>query len=271
MRSSTSQGLAGSGPAGRAAIQGGAAARVASAIVQCSSSQPTRRAVLYAQATGDPAVSADLASWFTERAFHFYVAGLRLPAAPALTARGARRGLAAAFADLDDACTRLRRADGMASVIVTAQGRGAVAAALWSDSRNAGDDGQLGASSRAGSRAAAGAVSDQCRADALILSAPAWPKGSLRLHIACPGARHRGPGCRPVWIQGMAPPAAPCRRASAAARQPCDMAGAGRRGRGPAAVPARARPVAWRVHVRAGARPAAVTSRPAGAGQGAVS
>jgi hypothetical protein len=116
--------------------------------------------VLYVQAPGDPPVSADLASWFTERAFHFYETGLRLPATTALTARRARRDLGPAFADLDAACTRLRQADGMASVIVTAQGRAAVAAALWSDSREA--------------------------IDALILSAPAWPRGRLHLHVACP-------------------------------------------------------------------------------------
>ena len=34
--------------------------------------QPTRRAVLHVQAAGDPAVPPDLASWYTERAFHFY-------------------------------------------------------------------------------------------------------------------------------------------------------------------------------------------------------
>ncbi len=43
------------------------------------SALPSRRAVLHVQAAGDPAVPADLVSWFTERAFHFYLAGLRLP------------------------------------------------------------------------------------------------------------------------------------------------------------------------------------------------
>ncbi len=166
--------------------QGGAAAGLATAVVQRKSAQPTRRAVLCAQAPGDPVAPADLASWFTERAFHFYVARLRVPATAALTGRRARHDLVPAFADLDAACRRLREADGMASVLVTAHGRAAVAAALWSDSRQQVGDGQPGGSARADGRAAAGERSDQSGADALILSAPAWPKASLRLHIACP-------------------------------------------------------------------------------------
>lgn len=36
--------------------------------------QPTRRALLHVQAAGEPAVAPDLVSWYTERAFHFYLA-----------------------------------------------------------------------------------------------------------------------------------------------------------------------------------------------------
>ena len=150
---STSHDVAGRRLTERAVSQGGADGRApATAVVRRSSAQPTRRAVLHVQAPGDPVAPADLASWFTERAFHFYVAGLRVPTTAALTGRRARRDLAPAFADLDAACRRLRDADGMASVLVTAQGRAAVAAALWSDRRQPGD-GQLGPSARAGGRA----------------------------------------------------------------------------------------------------------------------
>jgi alpha-beta hydrolase superfamily lysophospholipase len=139
------------------------------AVVRRSSAQPTRRAVLHVQAPDDPAAPPELASWFTERAFHYYAAGLRLAPAAKLTARRAGRpvgrqagrDLRDACADLDAACARVRGSDGITSVIVTAHGRAAVAAALWADSERSG-------------------------ADALILSAPAWPRGGLRLTIACP-------------------------------------------------------------------------------------
>ena len=124
--------------------------------------QPSRRAVLHIQAAGDPAVPSDVADWFTERAFHFYLAGLRVP--NRVSARPAARWLASACADLDAACARLRQADGIGSVIVAAQGRGALAAALWSDGQAA-----------------------DCRADALVLCEPELPvRPALKLSISCP-------------------------------------------------------------------------------------
>ena len=114
----------------------------------------SRRAVLHLRAAGDAAVPPDLATWYTERAFHLYVAGLQLPS------RGRRLGTA--IADLDAACAHLRNVEGMASIIVTAQGRAALAAAQWRDAR-------------------AGA------ADALILHAPEAPaRRGLTLDIGCP-------------------------------------------------------------------------------------
>lgn len=139
-----------------------AAAQPQAAMFRRRARQPSRRGVLHVQAAGDPVVPADLGAWYTERAFHFYLAGLRLPSQAPVGARPMARYLAAAFADLDAACTHLRDADGMASVIVSAQGRSAIAVALW---RNA--------------RAEA--------ADALVLLAPQVPAGtSLSLDIDCP-------------------------------------------------------------------------------------
>jgi alpha-beta hydrolase superfamily lysophospholipase len=127
-------------------------------VVRHSAAQPTRRAVLHVQGSEDPPVPADLVSWFTERGFHFYVAAVR----PSLSARPARAELRRASTDLDAVLAQLRDADGMVSVIVTANGRAAVTAARWSASRPE-------------------------RADALILSTPAWPaRRRLRLEIACP-------------------------------------------------------------------------------------
>jgi hypothetical protein len=134
-------------------------------MVRLSTAQATRRAVLYVQEAGDPPVPADLASWFTERGFQFYVAGVRLPLG-ALSARNAERDLRPVFADLDAASACLRGPDGMVNVVVTARGRGAFAAALWSATRPA---------------------TDRWQADALILAAPAWPAhAGMHLDIACP-------------------------------------------------------------------------------------
>jgi hypothetical protein len=158
---------------------GPAAARPATAMFRRKSSQPSRRAVLHVQATGDPAVPAGLGAWYTERAFHFYVAGLRLPGQAPVGARPAARYLRAAFADLDAACAHLRDADGMASVIVSAQGRAAITAALWCDAR--GHD-------------ARGREARESAADAMILLAPRLPAGaSLSLDIDCPVLVLSGP------------------------------------------------------------------------------
>jgi hypothetical protein len=125
--------------------------------------QPSRRAVLHVQAPGDPPVPPDLAAWYNERAFHFYVTGIRLPRQVPVGARPRARYLVPAFADLDIAEADLHESEGMASVIVTAQGRGAIAAALWHDGR------------------------EPAAGDALILQEPALPPGvSLSLDVACP-------------------------------------------------------------------------------------
>jgi alpha-beta hydrolase superfamily lysophospholipase len=147
-------------------------------MVRRRSALPTRRAVLHVQAAGDPAVPSDLVTWFTERAFHFYLAGLRLPGQPAgRPGRGGRPALAGrpgadrfgpAFADLDAACRLLRESDGVDHIIVTAQDKGALAAALWTD--------RLDAAGAPGSPA-----------DALILFGPAFGgRPALQLNIACP-------------------------------------------------------------------------------------
>ena len=133
-------------------------------MVRLSSAQATRRAVLHVQAAGDPPVPEDLTSWFTERGFQFYVAGVRLPFTQ--SPRHAERDLISVFADLDAASACLRGPDGMVSVVVTARGRAAFAAALWSASREA---------------------TDERQANALILTSPLWPaRAGLQLDIACP-------------------------------------------------------------------------------------
>ena len=126
--------------------------------------QPTRRALLHVQAAGEPSVAPDVGSWYTERAFHFYLAGLRLPepARLPLSARNRARRLGAAFADLDAACAHMRAADGIDTVIVMASGRSAAAVALWRDAQRQ-------------------------AADALILHSPEFSgRTGLALNIGCP-------------------------------------------------------------------------------------
>jgi hypothetical protein len=154
------------------------------ALFRLRSAQPSRRAVLHLQAAGDPVVPADLASWFTERACHFYLVGLRR----------AGRGRAGALAELDAACARLRDEDGIEHVILSAQGRAALAAVLWSDRKQAAGAGRDGARDPVASR--------QPSLDALILYQPAWPaRRQLRLSIGCPVLVLSGQPARPPLLR----------------------------------------------------------------------
>jgi hypothetical protein len=171
-----------------------AVARQDPAVQRLRALQPTRRAVLFVRAAGDPLEPADLAEWFTERGFHFYVTGLRRARGlgrlwPVRVRRGLRastrwarlraslggRVPAATLAGLDDACAHLRQAEGMAHVIVAAQGRGARAAALWCARRPA--------------------------ASALVLIQPALPARPAlpALSIACPVLVVTGAGRPAGW------------------------------------------------------------------------
>jgi hypothetical protein len=154
-------------------------ARPGPALFRLRSAQPSRRAILHVQAAGDPVVPADLASWFTERACHFYLAGLRR----------ARRAGAGAFGDLDAACARIRDEDGMEHVILSAQGPAALPAVLWCDRQRGGapgsDDWRRPGPSRLPSP------------DALILYQPVWPvRRHLRLSVDCPVLVLSGPPAR---------------------------------------------------------------------------
>jgi alpha-beta hydrolase superfamily lysophospholipase len=136
------------------------------------SQQPSRRGVLHLQSARDAPAPPDLASWFTERGFHFYVAGLRLSGRSRRAGRGSSGALAAAFAELDAKCEHLRTADGIDNLIVTAHGEGALAAALWCAAQRPGG-----------------------HADALILYAPSFSRGIRRgLSISCPVLVIGGPG-----------------------------------------------------------------------------
>ena len=150
------------------------AARPTGAFLRRASSRPTRRAVLYLHCRGDSFVSDDLATWYTERGFHFYAADMRLPERPGRPSPGRRRHKArkACFAGLDAACAYLREAEGIDMLIVSAHAAGAVTAALWCAARR-----------------------DGRPADALILSDPDFGRRRRRpLDIACPVLVLAGPG-----------------------------------------------------------------------------
>lgn len=149
-------------------------ARLSAAMLRRRSARPSRRAVLYLQCLSDSFVPEDLASWYTERGFHFYVADLRLKSQqdqPAESKHKAKakgkhkaKGDTACFAGLDSACTYLREADGIDALIVGAHGAGALAAALWCHERR-----------------------ERAPADALVLSSPAFGRQLRRgLDITCP-------------------------------------------------------------------------------------
>src|SRR5450755_1258791 len=141
-------------------------AGLSAAMLRRRSARPSRRAVLYLHCLSDSFVPEDLASWYTERGFHFYVADLRLKGQQDRPAGGKRKGggLKACFAGLDSACTYLRKADGIDAVIVGAHGAGALAAALWCHERR-----------------------ETAPADALVLSSPAFGRRLRRgLDIGCP-------------------------------------------------------------------------------------
>ncbi len=153
-------------PGGEAGA-GGAKASV----LRRRSARPTRRAVIYVHCTGDSFVPADLATWYVDRGFHFYVTDLSTVVHG--DGQGARGGqnvageLSECFACLDDAVTHLREAEDIGTVVVGAHGAGAVIAALWSHARR-------------GSQPM----------DALVLASPEFTAGSRR---EAGGEGHRRP------------------------------------------------------------------------------
>lgn len=104
------------------------------AVLRRRSARPSKRAVLYVHCLGDSFVSADVADWYTERGFHFYVADLRTLREPGQPVDPGTL-LAECFSCLDAAVRHLRRADAIGAVVVGAHAAGALIAALWSHAR----------------------------------------------------------------------------------------------------------------------------------------
>ena len=108
------------------------------AVLRRRSARPTKRAVIYLHCMSDSFVPADLASWYTERGFHFYVADLRRLGDPDRPgAENNAEELGEYLACLDTAVQHVREADGIETVVLCAHDTGAVIAALWCHARRA--------------------------------------------------------------------------------------------------------------------------------------
>ena len=126
------------------------------AVLRRRSARPTKRAVIYLHCMSDSFVPADLASWYTERGFHFYVADLRRLGDPGRPpAETQAEELGEYLACLDTAVRHVRDADGIETVVLCAHATGAIIAALWCHARRASQP-----------------------ADALVMASPSFGSGS---------------------------------------------------------------------------------------------
>lgn len=148
------------------------------AMLRRRSGRTTKRAVLYLHCLADSFVPEDLASWYTERGFHFYVADLR-PQAQLDQRPGRRRApadLGDCFKALDAMAGYLRGSEAIDTLVISAHAAGALIAALWCDARR-----------------------ENRPADALILAGPAFGSGRRkrvfsRLRRAVPAGQTGPPG-----------------------------------------------------------------------------
>ena len=101
------------------------------------SPRTSRRAVLYPHCLADSFVPEDLATWYTERGFDFYVADLRPQARLGHPGSGPRAapGLGECFAALDAISGYLRETEAIDTVVLSAHAAGALIAALWCNAR----------------------------------------------------------------------------------------------------------------------------------------
>lgn len=159
------------------AIQAGANG---AAVFRRRSARPSRRAVLHLHDLAESFAPADLARWYNDRGFHFYVADLDPRLSLAGPARRIPRPVGVSLHQLDLACAHLREEEGIAKIILSAHGPAALAAALWCDTRR-----------------------DRGQADALILTDPVFSRSApARLDIACPVLVISGLGNQPGWSPG---------------------------------------------------------------------
>jgi hypothetical protein len=180
-------------------------------VLRRRSARPSRQAVLYVQCHGDLFVPSELAAWYVDRGFHFYVADLRTagragqPGSARADASVAGE-LAECFACLDAAAAHLREADAIDTVVVSAHAAGAVIAALWSHARRGSQpvdalvlaSPELGPGGRRQARPAAGAGGAGGRYWPLLAGAQRRLRRGLDIAcpvlVMCPGEGWDAPG-----------------------------------------------------------------------------
>jgi hypothetical protein len=102
------------------------------------SARPSRRAVLHLYDLRGSFVPADLARWYNERGFHFYVTGVEVTRTITTAPRRRReRSLRPDLMALDAARRYLREAGGIDALILSAEGPAVRSAAQWCDARRA--------------------------------------------------------------------------------------------------------------------------------------
>lgn len=111
------------------------AATHSTVIFRRRATRPTRRAVLHLRDLSSSFVPPDMARWYNDRGFHFYVADVADHADTGGGRRGARARVAP-FESLDAACRHLRDQDGIDAIILSAQDAAAPTAAMWCDARS---------------------------------------------------------------------------------------------------------------------------------------
>lgn len=134
------------------------------AVFRRLATRPSRRAVLHLHDLAESFAPADLARWYNDRGFHFYVADLD----PRLSLAGPGRRMpktpATRLRQLDLACAHLRETEGIAKIILSAHGPASLTAAQWCATRR-----------------------DRGQADALILTDPVFGRfAPSSLDISCP-------------------------------------------------------------------------------------
>ena len=242
------------------------------AVLRRRTARPTKRAVIYLHCIGDSFVPADLASWYTDRGFHFYAADLRAVGGSGPPARAENHAgeLGEYLACLDTAVSTCGRRTASRPWCFARTPAGALIAALWCHARRGSqpvDALILASPSLRGRPWLARPVGRRARARA----EPAAPRRCSRWPAAGSGAawisaarswsvpgrrlgragRHRRRWARAARGPGRPPGHDPARRARdlAAARRRAARPGAARR-RGPQARVRRAGPLAQRLPVR---------------------
>jgi hypothetical protein len=198
-------------------------------VVRRRSARTTRRAVLYLLCLRDAFVPGDLARWYTDRGFHFFVADLRPLGQPRRPDPGRlAEALDEHFACLDIIAAQVRSTDRVETLVVCAHAEGTLIAALWCHARRGSmpADALILASPEFGSagswlaRVADGGLNTLARRQAPL---PAAARSRVRrgldigcpVLVICPPAGWDAAGCTWGLLAALTPHSAPTLRLGA--------------------------------------------------------